>query len=147
MVLHSDNGSPMKAATFLQKLYDLGITPSRSRPRVSNDNAFIESLFKTLKYRPAFPLGGFIEIDAARCWVHLFVEWYNNQHRHSALKYVTPHQRHTGQAPRILEERRTVYQQAKAKHPERWSGAIRNFDLPEEVWLNPETKKCIIKEQ
>lgn len=138
LVLHSDNGSPMKAATFLQKLYDLGITPSRSRPRVSNDNAFIESLFKTLKYRPGFPAGGFTALSSARQWVHLFVNWYNNEHRHSALKYVTPNQRHTGQAKRVLAARKRVYQEAKAKYPERWSQEIRNFDLPEEVHLNPE---------
>lgn len=143
LVLHSDNGSPMKAATFLQKLYDLGITPSRSRPRVSNDNAFIESLFKTLKYRPSFPAAGFIDLNASREWVQSFVAWYNYEHRHSALKYVTPEQRHTGEATRILADRKSVYQNAKAQHPERWSGNIQNFDLPKEVHLNPENKGTI----
>lgn len=145
LVLHSDNGSPMKAATFLQTLYDLGITPSRSRPRVSNDNAFIESLFKTLKYRPGFPVGGFIDLDASRHWVQSFVEWYNYEHRHSALKYVTPDQRHTGEATRILAQRRSVYQHAKAQYPERWSGNIRNFALPKQVHLNPENKTELLK--
>ena len=95
-------------------------------------------LFKTLKYRPGFPADGFIDLDASRHWIQAFVEWYNNEHRHSALKYVTPSQRHTGEATSILAERRSVYQQAKAKHLERWSGNIRNFDLSKEVYLNPE---------
>lgn len=94
LVLHSDNGSPMKASTFLEKLYDLGITPSNSRPRVSNDNAYSESLFKTLKFRPGFPVSGFSTIEDARNWVLAFVRWYNTEHRHSALNYVTPQQRH-----------------------------------------------------
>lgn len=90
LVLHSDNGSPMKAATFLETLYDLGIVPSRSRPRVSNDNAYSEALFRTLKYRPGFPEKGFATLDDARQWVLQFTQWYNNEHRHSALNYVTP---------------------------------------------------------
>ena len=100
LVLHSD--SPMKAATLLEKLYDLGITSSNSRPRVSNDNAYSESLFKTLKFRPGFPANGFRTIQEARDWVLEFVRWYNTEHRHSALNYVTPQQRHTGEADQIL---------------------------------------------
>jgi len=138
LVLHSDNGSPMKAATFLEKLYDLGITPSKSRPRVSNDNAFSESLFKTLKFRPGFPVNGFATIEQARHWVLAFVRWYNTEHRHSELHYVTPEQRHTGEAEQILERRKRVIEAAKAKNPLRWSGDIRNLSLPESVTLNPD---------
>ena len=138
LVLHSDNGSPMKAATFLEKLYDLGITPSKSRPRVSNDNAFSESLFKTLKFRPGFPVNGFATIEQARDWVLAFVRWYNNEHRHSELHYVTPEQRHTGEAEQILERRKQVIEAAKAKNPLRWSGDTRNLSLPESVTLNPD---------
>lgn len=138
LVLHSDNGSPMKAATFLEKLYDLGITPSNSRPRVSNDNAFSESLFKTLKFRPGFPVNGFRTIDEARNWVLAFVRWYNTEHRHSALNYVTPQQRHNGEADQVLAQRKQVIETAKADNPRRWSGNIRNFSLPESVTLNPE---------
>jgi putative transposase len=145
LVLHSDNGSPMKAATFLEKLYDLGITPSRSRPRVSNDNAFAESLFKTLKYRPGFPAQGFQNIHDAREWVHSFTQWYNLQHRHSGLNYVTPHQRHTGEAAEILANRKRVYEQAKQRYPERWSGNIRDFGLPEEIYLNPDKNIKLLK--
>ncbi len=86
LVLHADNGSPMKASTFLERLYDLGITPSNSRPRVSNDNAYSESLFKTLKFRPGFPVNGFKTIQCARAWVLKFVRWYNTEHRHRALR-------------------------------------------------------------
>jgi transposase InsO family protein len=138
LVLHSDNGSPMKASTFLEKLYDLGITPSNSRPRVSNDNAYSESLFKTLKFRPGFPANGFRSIEAARQWVLAFVKWYNTEHRHSALNYVTPQQRHEGVADQILAQREEVMVAAKAENPRRWSGGIRNFSLPESVTLNPE---------
>lgn len=138
LVLHSDNGSPMKAATFLEKLYDLGITPSKSRPRVSNDNAYSESLFKTLKFRPGFPVNGFRTIQEARNWVLAFVRWYNTEHRHSALNYVTPQQRHDGVADQILAQRKQVIEAAKTENPRRWSGDIRNFSLPESVTLNPE---------
>jgi len=138
LILHSDNGSPMKAATFLQKLYDLGITPSHGRPRVSNDNAYSEALFRTLKYRPGFPANGFATIDEAREWMHQFVCWYNNEHRHRALNYVTPAQRHSGEASEILARRQATYERARQAHPERWSGDIRNFTLPNQVHLNPE---------
>jgi len=113
LVLHSDNGSPMKAATFLEKLYELGIAPSHSRPRVSNDNAFSEALFRTVKFRPGYPAAGFADLTAAREWMQAFVRWYNTEHRHSALRYVTPEQRHTGQATVILTNRMVVYKRAK----------------------------------
>ena len=138
LVLHSENGSPMKAATFLQKLYDLGITPSRSRPRVSNDNAYSEALFRTLKYHPGFPAKGFATLEQAREWLFSFVHWYNAEHRHSALNYVTPNQRHSGKATSILANRRATYERARNAHPERWPGAIRDFGLPDAVDLNPE---------
>src|SRR5690554_1991025 len=92
------------AATFLETLYDLGIAPSRSRPRVSNDNAYSEALFRTLKYRPGFPAEGFATLEQARQWVLQFTQWYNNEHRHSALNYVTPAQRHNGEAKSVLIE-------------------------------------------
>jgi putative transposase len=138
LVLHSDNGSPMKASIFLEKLYDLGIIPSRSRPRVSNDNAYSEALFRTLKYRPGFPAEGFATLEEARQWVLQFTYWYNNEHRHSALNYVTPAQRHEGKACSVLAARRTVLTDARRAKPERWSGAIRDLSLPEAVTLNPE---------
>ena len=92
VVLHSDNGSPMKGATMLATLQALGVMPSFSRPSVSNDNPFSESLFKTLKYRPVYPRRAFDSLLAARQWVGRFVHWYKHGHRHSAIRFVTPAQ-------------------------------------------------------
>lgn len=137
LVLHSDNGSPMKGATMLATLQQLGVVPSFSRPSVSDDNPYSESLFRTLKYVPAYPGQPFESLDAARQWVYQFVQWYNAEHRHSAIKFVTPDQRHCGEDKLILKERERVYQAAKQKHPQRWSGDTRNWDPVKEVWLNP----------
>lgn len=139
LVLHSDNGSPMKGATMLETLYKLGIIASRSRPRVSNDNPYSESLFKTCKYRPEYPSKGFTTLEDARNWVKEFVQWYRFSHRHSGIQFITPHQVHTHKAEGILEERRKIYKLAKERHPERWSRHCRKWELPSEVWLNPET--------
>jgi putative transposase len=138
VVLHSDNGSSMKGATMLATLEKLGIMPSFSRPRVSNDNAYAESLFRTCKYRPNYPSKPFDSVDEARQWTLRFVQWYNHQHKHSGLKFVTPAQRHDGQAATILGHRKQVYEAAKQRRPERWSGATRDWELKDEVWLNPE---------
>ena len=138
LVLHSDNGSPMKGASLLETLYLLGITPSKSRPRVSNDNPYAESIFRTCKYRPNYPSAGFTNLTQARTWVLAFVKWYNHEHRHSGLNFLTPHQRHSGIGQVILEKRKKLYENAKAAHPERWSKEIRNWTLNNEVWLNPE---------
>jgi len=138
LVLHSDNGSPMKGATMLETLYQLGITPSRSRPRVSNDNPYSESIFRTCKYCSSYPTDGFANLNDARAWVKEFVHWYNFDHRHSGINFLTPHQRHNGLGNVILEKRHQLYEAAKANHPERWSRQTRNWSLPNEVWLNPE---------
>ena len=138
VVLHSDNGSSMKGATMLATLEKLGIMPSFSRPRVSNDNAYAESLFRTCKYRPNYPSKPFGSIDEARKWTLEFVQWYNHQHKHSGLKFVTPGQRHEGRDAAILEHRKQVYEAAKQRHPERWTGETRDWNLKGEVWLNPE---------
>ena len=138
LALHSDNGGPMKGATMLATLQRLGIVPSFSRPRVSNDNPFSESLFKTLKYHPSYPSQPFADIDTARDWVEGFVDWYNHTHRHSAIKFVTPAQRHSGQDQAILAQRHAVYTEAKKRHPERWSKNTRDWTPIQEVHLNPE---------
>lgn len=138
LVLHSDNGSAMKGATMLATLEQLGVAASFSRPRVSNDNPYAEALFRTCKYRPDYPRKPFGSLDEARTWVQAFVRWYNHQHRHSGLKFVTPAQRHAGQAEAIMAGREKVYAAAKSKNPRRWSGQTRNWELHEEVWLNPE---------
>lgn len=137
LVLHSDNGSPMKGATMLTTLQKLGIAPSFSRPRVSDDNAQAEAFFRTLKYRPGYPAKGFKTLDAVRAWVMKFVRWYNTEHRHSALKFVTPSQRHNGADIAVLDARKALYEEAKAAKPERWRGTTRDWERPETVWLNP----------
>ena len=137
LILHSDNGSPMKAATFQATLEKLGVQSSFSRPRVSNDNPYSEALFKTMKYRPKYPFNGFKSLDEARKWVEKFVKWYNHDHLHSGINFVTPYQRHYGLDKWIMENRIKVYEEAKAKHPERWSKSIRDWSLPEYVSLNP----------
>jgi len=146
LVLHSDNGSPMKGSSLQATLYNLKINPSFSRPRVSNDNAHIESFFRTCKYRPDYPYKGFVDIDAAQTWVMQFVTWYNDEHKHSSLKFVTPSQRYDGTAQAICEKRHAVFEAAKRQHPERWSGKTRDWTLPDEVWLNPEKEPTNLKQ-
>jgi transposase InsO family protein len=138
VVLHSDNGSPMKGAMMLATLQALGVAPSFSRPAVSNDNPYSESLFKTLKYHPAYPQHPFANLLAARQWVGTFVHWYNHEHRHSAIRFVTPGERHAGLDTALLSRRAAVYEAAKARHPERWSGATRNWQPIDIVYLNPD---------
>ncbi|WP_404830621.1 IS3 family transposase [Dickeya zeae] len=140
-VLHADNGAAMKSQTLRMKLHELSITPSHSRPRVSNDNAYVESLFRTLKYVPTWPSSGFGTLAEAREWVESFTRWYNETHRHSGIRYVTPGQRHRGEDARVLKKRDKLYQQAKAQHPERWSGRTRNWQPVGKVMLNPEREK------
>ena len=136
LVLHSDNGSPMKGATMLATLQQLGVMPSFSRPSVSNDNPYSEALFRTFKYRPGYPQKPFQNLEEAREWVEEFVQWYNLEHRHSKLEHVTPNERHTGQDLEILANRRAVYQRAKEANPERWSGQSRHWTAPTTVTLN-----------
>jgi hypothetical protein len=116
----------------------LGIEPSYSRPRVSDDNAFAEALFRTAKYRPEFPIKGFADLEAAREWSARFVQWYNHEHRHSGIRYVTPAQRHAGQDGPILATRHAIYQDARQRNPQRWSGPTRNWTPVGVVTLNPE---------
>ena len=141
LVLHSDNGSPMKGATMLTTLQKLGVATSLSRPAVSNDNPYSESLFRTLKYTPKYPSQPFETIAAAREWVNDFVDWYNHEHRHSGIQFVTPAQRHEGKDQAILIQRKAVYEAAKAQKPKRWSQHTRNWDWQSEVCLNPDKPK------
>jgi hypothetical protein len=139
LVLHADNGSPMKGATMKATLEKLGVTPSYSRPRVSNDNPFSEALFRTCKYVPTWPTNGFASVEAARSWVGAFVRWYNEEHMLSAIGFVPPALRHRGQDAPILQSRRELYERARNANPKRWSGRIRSWASPDVVWLNPET--------
>ena len=140
LVLHSDNGGPMKGATMLATLHKLRVVPSFSRPSVSNDNPYSESLFRTMKYRPEYPSKPFGDIEQAQSWVDGFVFWYNTQHMHSSIRYVTPDDRHFGREEHILANRRKVYEKARSRNPNRWSKNIRNWNPVHQVWLNPEKK-------
>jgi transposase InsO family protein len=137
LVLHSDNGGPMKGSTMLATLQHLGIVASFSRPSVSDDNPFIESLFRTLKYRPEYPSKPFDTLELARVWVTAFVSWYNAEHRHSGIRFVTPDQRHDGRESDVLGKRARLYERARRRHPNRWSRGIRNWTPALAVFLNP----------
>lgn len=138
-VLHSDNGGPMKGATMLATMQRLGVVPSFSRPSVSNDNPFSESLFRTMKYVPMYPRDGFATVDAAREWVEHFVRWYNHTHKHSGIGFVSPADRHAGHDVAILDRRRALYERTRLRHPGRWSGRPRAWERPGIVRLNPAT--------
>ena len=143
--LHADNGAIQKSSTLRATLDWLGVDASFSRPRVSNDNAYPEALFRTTKYRPDFPADGFKSLEDAREWCSKFVRWYNEEHKHSAIKYVTPGQRHSGEDVELLKERHKLYQQARAANPSRWSGATRNWDRPGTMMLNPDNPEEKLK--
>jgi putative transposase len=141
LTLHADNGGPMKGATMLSTMQWLGVTSSFSRPSVSDDNPFSEALFKTLKYRPSYPEGAFAGLSEAREWVTRFVQWYNTEHLHSGIRFVTPASRHAGMDADILIKRSVVYEMAKLANPFRWSRQTRNWSHINEVHLNPRKDK------
>ncbi len=143
-VLHGDNGATLKATTVLAMLHWLGIKPSYSRPRVSDDNAFAEALFRTAKYRPEFPARGFSDLEAARNWAARFVRWYNIEHRHSGIRYVSPNQRHAGEDREILAARHALYTEARRRHPARWSRNTRDWSQPGPVTLNPDRDSAVM---
>ena len=128
----------MKGATMLATLQWLGIVPSFSRPRVSDDNAYSEALFRTLKYRPEYPRVAFESLEATRQWVRRFVEWYNEEHRHSAVRFVTPSQRHSGEEQKVLRRRKEVCEEVRKENPSRWTGGVRAWTPVGKVTLNPE---------
>jgi transposase InsO family protein len=134
--VHADNGGAMKGSTMLATMQRLGVMPSFSRPSVSNDNPFSESLFRTLKYCPLYPTRPFASLEEARAWVATFVSWYNDEHLHSGIRFTTPASRHTGTDTAILAHRARVYHAAQRTHPLRWSGATRNWTKIARVTLN-----------
>lgn len=144
VVLHQDNGAPMKGATFKATMERLGVTASFSRPRVSDDNPFSESAYRTLKHHPTYPHGPFASIEAARQWVRAFVAWYNHEHLHSGIGFVSPADRHNGHSDAILARRRTVYEAARKRNPARWSSNTRAWTAPSKVTLNP-TKDTLLR--
>lgn len=138
LVLHSDNGKPMRGSTMVATLHWLGVVPSFSRPHVSDDNPYSEALFRTLKHVPSSPRLPFADLAAARAWVQRFVAWYNGEHRHSGIRFVTPDERHFGMEQAVLARRHTLYLQACRRKPERWSRSTRNWTPVGLVVLHPE---------
>jgi putative transposase len=145
IVLHSDNGKPMKGSSMLSTMQWLGIVPSFSRPHVSDDNPYIESLFRTLKYRPGSANMRFDTVDEAVRWVQQFACWYNDEHLHSGIGFVTPNDRHHGRDIPVLEARRRLYKRANAAHPERWTGHVRAWNRPRKVRLHPDRQAIALK--
>jgi putative transposase len=141
LVLHSDNGSPMKGSTMLATLQRLGVVASFSRPAVSNDNPYSEATFRTMKYRPGYPRRPFASLEQARAWVAGFVGWYNREHRHSGIRFVTPEERHAGRDVAVLARREAVYEQARRRRPERWARSTRNWKPVGDVSLNPKKRE------
>jgi putative transposase len=141
LVLHADNSAAMKSQTLQMKLHELNITPSHSRPRVSNDNAYAESLFRTFKYVPQWPSSGFSTLEDACHWVSKFTHWYDEEYRHSGIRYVTPTERHRGEDDELLKRRYELYRQTHKAHPERWSERTRNWQPEGPVTLNLEREK------
>ncbi|NJM31993.1 MAG: IS3 family transposase [Limnobacter sp.] len=138
LTVHSDNGAPMKGQNMIAMMQSLGVAYSRSRPAVSNDNPYSEALFKTLKYRADLPVRPFENIQQAREWASALVRWYNEEHRHSGIAFVTPCQRDAGRDQIMLFARKQVYERAKAANPQRWSRQTRNWKYIHSVHLNPE---------
>jgi putative transposase len=138
LAVHEDNGGPMKNGNFNAFLQARGVAASFSRPGVSDDNPYIEAFFRTFKYRPEYPDRPFASIDDARKFIAWFVDWYNTKHLHSNIRFVTPAARHAGQDGEILARRANVYERARRRHPERWSGSTRNWSPVAEVILNPD---------
>jgi putative transposase len=138
LVLHSDNGTPMRGSTMISTLQWLGVVPSFSRPHVSDDNPYSEALFRTLKDTPTYPRLPFADLASAERWVERFVDWYNGEHRHSAIRYVKPNERHFGREHDVLARRCELYERARRANPERWTGSTRNWSPVELVVLNPD---------
>ena len=143
-VLHGDNGATLKATTVLAMMNWPGLRASCSRPRVSDDNAFVESLFRTAKYRPQFPAKGFADLDQAREWASSFVQWYNHDQRQSTIRYVSAAQRHAGEDHTVLQARHALHQRAREENPRRWARHTRNWNPITVVTLNPE-RDAVIK--
>lgn len=134
--LHADRGPSMTSKTVAQLLADLDVERTHSRPHVSNDNPYSESQFKTLKYRPDFP-GRFGSLEDAEGFLQCFFSWYNQEHRHSGIAWLTPETVHHGRGPEVLFGRQAVLDSAFKAHPARFGGqAPRVACLPDEVWIN-----------
>ena len=136
LTLHADRGSSMKSKDVAFLLADLGVTKTHSRPHVSNDNPYSEAQFKTMKYRPDFP-DRFGSIEDTRSFCRRFLDWYNNEHRHSGIGMMTPASVHHGRAHQVREQRALVLEAAWKRHPERFARQPQPPALPTAVWINP----------
>jgi len=137
LTIHADNGGPMIAKPVTLLMTDLGVSPSHSRPHVSNDNPFSEAQFKTMKYQPDYP-DRFGSLVDARTWAQTFFPWYNDEHHHGGIGYMTPTALHYGEASRLFAERQQTLNLAYAAHPERFvKGPPSPSALPTAVWINP----------
>ena len=136
LMIHSDRGPSMSSKPVALLLADLGVTKTHSRPHVSNDNPYSESQFKTLKYRPDFP-ERFGSMEDARGFCQTFFPWYNTEHHHSGISFLTPEQVHYGLAKQIVKEREAVLKMAYEIRPDRFkNGPPKPMSLPEAVWIN-----------
>ena len=141
LTLHADRGGAMRSKPVALLLADLGVVKTHSRPYVSNDNPFSEAQFRTLKYCPQFP-ERFGSIEDGRAFGQEFFRWYNQDHRHSGLGFLTPAVVHFGHAEGVRAERDRVLAAAYARHPERFvNGRPQAAELPTAVWINPPVKK------
>lgn len=146
LTIHADRGSPMTAKSTALLYADLGVTASHSRPRVSNDNAFAETAFKTLKYRPEVP-ERFGSLEDARAFFAKLLTWYNEHHFHSGIALLTPADVHAGTASKIVAARQRVLDAAYRAHPERFpNGAPTHRELPAEVWINQPAANTVVIE-
>ncbi len=144
LVVHSDRGAPMKAKSTALLYSDLGITASYSRPRVSNDNPFSESQFKTLKYRPASP-ERFHTLEEARSFFGELFDWYNERHYHTGIALLTPSDVHHGRSDAIVAARQRVLDAAYERHPERFvRRAPRHPHPAPAVWINPPATALVL---
>jgi putative transposase len=140
LTIHADRGGPMRSKPVALLLADLGVTKTHSRPQVSNDNPFSEAQFRTLKYCPQFP-ERFGSLEDGRAFGQTFFRWYNQDHRHSGLGFLTPAVVHFGLAATVRDQRQQVLASAYAAHPERFvKGRPQPADLPTAVWINPPVK-------
>ncbi len=136
LTIHADRGAPMTAKPMTQLLADLGIERSHSRPRVSNDNPYSESQFKTLKYCPQYP-ALFASYESARTWCDSFLRWYNHEHRHEGIGLFAPVDVFTGRHLQLTRHRQKALDHAYAAHPERFvRGRPAAARVPNEVWIN-----------
>lgn len=147
LTIHADRGAPMIAKSTALLMADLGVTKTHSRPHVSDDNPFSEAHFKTLKYRPELP-ERFGSLEDARSTVAPLMRWYNDEHHHSGLALLTPHQVHYGLADEVIAQRQRVLDAACVVHPERFvRGAPLHPSPPREAWINQPSKPTTTSEK